>query len=123
MNLQKSIRRILREELNNYEIFNPHNPIYMEAWLEVGDEDIETYKDYGINRIQGIINDVKELKFPLRIYRGINTEDIKGKHNLVSNLEHDNISWGFLHFFMAWHCVFPAFFLYRTVFLLHFLLH
>ncbi|MGA1048772.1 MAG: hypothetical protein ACO3UU_12250 [Minisyncoccia bacterium] len=93
MNLQESIRRILREETKGYKIFNPHNPIYMEAWLNIGDEDIETYEEYGIDRLESIINEVKELEFPLRVYRGINTQDIKGKHNLINNPKYDNISW------------------------------
>jgi hypothetical protein len=92
-NLYESIRKILREETKGYKIFNPHNPIYMEAWLNIGDEDIETYEEYGIDRIESIINEVKELEFPLRVYRGINTQDIKGKHNLINNPKYDNISW------------------------------
>jgi len=91
--LQESIRRILREETKGYKIFNPRNPIYMEAWLNIGDEDIETYEEYGIDRIESIINEVKELEFPLRVYRGINVQDIKGKHNLINNPKYDNISW------------------------------
>jgi hypothetical protein len=74
-------------------IFNPHNPIYMEAWLEVGDEDMETYEEYGIETIQSIIDEVKELEFPLRIYRGFDTSDTEGKHNLINNPKYDNISW------------------------------
>jgi hypothetical protein len=92
MRLQEHIRKVLKEELNN-ETFNPHNPLYMEAWLDIGDEDMDSYGDYGVNRIQSIIDEVKELEFPLRIYRGINTPDIKGKHDLVSNPEYDNTSW------------------------------
>ena len=92
MNLQQTIRRILREEVNN-ETFNPHNENYLDAWLGVGDEDMESYEDYGINTIGRIIDEVKELKFPLRIYRGINTLDKQGKHNLVDDLKYDNVSW------------------------------
>ena len=91
-NLQESIRRVLREEINN-ETFNPHNENYLDAWLGVGDEDMESYEDYGINTIGRIIDEVKELKFPLRIYRGINTLDKQGKHNLVDDLKYDNVSW------------------------------
>lgn len=86
------IRQILKEEFENG-IFNPHNPIYKEAWLNIGDEDEESYEEYGIDRIQSIIDEVKELEFPLRIYRGISTPDIKGKHDLINNPEYDNISW------------------------------
>jgi len=92
MNLQENIRRVLREELNN-ETFNPHNEMYLDAWLNVGDEDMESYEDYGIDSIGRIIDEVKELKFPLRIYRGINTLDKQGKHNLVDDLKYDNVSW------------------------------
>ena len=91
--VKESIRRILRESKFESGIFDSHNPLYMEAWLEIGDEDIETYEDYGIDRIQSIIDEVKELEFPLRIYRGIDTSDIKGKHDLVSNPKYDNVSW------------------------------
>ena len=85
-------RKVLREELNN-ETFNPHNEMYLDAWLNVGDEDMESYEDYGIDSIGRIIDEVKELKFPLRIYRGINTLDKQGKHNLVDDLKYDNVSW------------------------------
>ena len=94
MNLKQTIRRILREETEMSDfIFSPHNPIYMEAWLEVGDEDMETYEEYGIETIQSIIDEVKELEFPLRIYRGFDTSDTEGKHNLINNPKYDNISW------------------------------
>jgi hypothetical protein len=83
---------VLREELNN-ETFNPHNEMYLDAWLNVGDEDMESYEDYGIDSIGRIIDEVKELKFPLRIYRGINTLDKQGKDNLVDDLKYDNVSW------------------------------
>jgi hypothetical protein len=92
INESKNIRRVLREEINN-ETFNPHNENYLDAWLGVGDEDMESYEDYGINTIGRIIDEVKELKFPLRIYRGINTLDKQGKHNLVDDLKYDNVSW------------------------------
>ena len=90
--IQESIRRVLREEINN-ETFNPHNENYLDAWLGVGDEDMESYEDYGIDTIGGIIDEVKKLKFPLRIYRGINTLDKQGKHNLVDDIKYDNVSW------------------------------
>ena len=90
MNLQESIRRILKEEYNT---FDPHNELYLDAWLDVGDEDIDSYQDYGIDTIQRIIDEVKKLKFPLRIYRGIRTLDFRGDHNLVDNPEYRNISW------------------------------
>jgi hypothetical protein len=50
MNIQEQIRKVLREELNN-ETFNPHNENYLDAWLGVGDEDMESYEDYGIDTI------------------------------------------------------------------------
>ena len=90
--IQEQIKRVLREEINN-ETFNPHNENYLDAWLGVGDEDMESYEDYGINTIGRIIDEVKELKFPLRIYRGINTLDKQGKHNLVDDIKYDNVSW------------------------------
>ena len=92
MNQQENIRRILREEVNN-ETFNPHNENYLEAWLGVGDEDMDSYEEYGIDTIREIIDEVRKLKFPLRIYRGINTLDKQGKHNLVDDLKHRNVSW------------------------------
>lgn len=90
--MKKLIKQILREQFESG-IFDSHNPLYMEAWLEIGDEDIETYEDYGVDRIQSIIDEVKGLEFPLRIYRGISTPDIKGRHDLVGNPEYDNVSW------------------------------
>jgi hypothetical protein len=90
--MKKLIKHILREQFESG-IFNPDNPLYMEAWLEIGDEDIETYEDYGVDRIQSIIDEVKGLEFPLRIYRGISTSDINGTHDLINNPEYDNISW------------------------------
>ena len=90
--MKQLIRKILKEEFGGG-IFDPHNPLYLESWIEIGDEDMETYKEYGIDRIQSIIDEVKELKFPLRIYRGISTPDMKGKHDLVNNPEYDNVSW------------------------------
>ena len=92
MNLQQTIRRILREEVNN-ETFNPHNENYLDAWLGVGDEDMESYEDYGIDTIGRIINEVRELKFPLRIYRGLNILEKGEKHNLVDDIKHSNVSW------------------------------
>ena len=50
MNLQQHIRRVLREELNN-ETFNPHNEMYLDAWLNVGDEDMESYEDLSLIHI------------------------------------------------------------------------
>ena len=90
--IQEQIKRVLREEVNN-ETFNPHNENYLDAWLGVGDEDMDSYEEYGIDTIRGIIDEVKKLKFPLRIYRGINTLDKQGKHNLVDDLKYDNVSW------------------------------
>jgi len=90
--MKNLIRTILKEQFESG-IFNPHNPLYMEAWLDVGDEDMDSYEDYGVDRIQSIIDEVKGLEFPLRIYRGINTSDIKGVHDLVNNPEYDNTSW------------------------------
>jgi hypothetical protein len=82
----------VKDEVNN-ETFNPHNENYLDAWLGVGDEDMESYEEYGIDTIRGIIDEVRKLKFPLRIYRGINTLDKQGKHNLVDDLKYDNVSW------------------------------
>jgi len=86
------IKRILREEFESG-IFNPHNPLYLEAWLDVGDEDMDSYEEYGIETIERIIDEVKNLEFPLRIYRGIRTSDINGIHDLINNPKYDNISW------------------------------
>jgi len=90
--MKNLIKKILKEQFESG-IFNPHNPLYKEAWLEVGDEDMDSYEEYGIETIESIIDEVKNLKFPLRIYRGISTSDIKGKHDLINNPEYDNISW------------------------------
>ena len=90
--MKNLIKYILKEHFESG-IFDPHNPLYLEAWLEIGDEDMGSYEDYGVDSIQHIIDEVKELEFPLRIYRGISTSDIKGVHDLVNNPEYDNTSW------------------------------
>jgi hypothetical protein len=89
------IKRILREEYVD-NTFNPYNEDYLDAWLNVGDEDMESYYEYGVNGfIPKIIEEVKELKFPLRIYRGLwlHPKDKNQKHDLVSHPHYDNTSW------------------------------
>ena len=66
--MKSTIRRILKEEMD-INPFNPYNEEYLDAWLNVGDEDMESYREYGIEDINGIIKDLKEeLVFPLRIF-------------------------------------------------------
>lgn len=77
-----NLKQIVNENIQNdglANVFNAKNPDYLEAWLNVGDEDMKSYYDYGIGgkhpTIVTIINEVKNLKFPLRIYRGIATSN------------------------------------------------
>ena len=75
MNLSESYKKRLRElaGVKKYDWQDPNNPEYLDAWLGVGDEDMESYYEYGLaETIPSKINEIKELKFPLRIYRGIN---------------------------------------------------
>jgi hypothetical protein len=58
-------------------IFSLNNPEYKDAFLDRGDEDKETWKDYGKQSIKFIIDEIKELEFPLTIYRGV-----KEKYNV-----------------------------------------
>jgi len=93
--MKSTIRRILKEEMD-INPFNPHNEEYLNAWLNVGDEDMESYREYGIEDINGIIKDFKdELVFPLRIYRGLSkpTRSYDIKYDLVTDPYYDNISW------------------------------
>ena len=76
--------------------FNSHNEEYLDAWLNVGDEDMESYKEYGIESINHIIKELKEeLVFPLRIYRGLSkpTRSYDIEYNLVMDPYYDNTSW------------------------------
>jgi len=88
---KKKSRYQLAEVKND--VFNPRNSLYLDAWLNVGDEDKESYKEYGLTQtIPRIIEEVKKLQFPLRIYRGIS--DFGSKEiNVINNPEYDNISW------------------------------
>jgi len=101
------IRNIIKTKLNRFllehknvqsNIFDMKNSNYLDAWLNIGDEDMDSYYEYGIGgehpTIQVIINEVKNLKFPLRIYRGISTSN-KNANILAephSSLG-ENISW------------------------------
>ena len=89
------IKRILREEYVD-NTFNPYNEDYLDAWLGVGDEDMESYYESGVNGvIPSLIEEVKGLKFPLRIYRGLrlHPKDKNQKYDLVSHSHYDNTSW------------------------------
>ena len=46
--LTSIIKRILREEYVD-NTFNPYNEDYLDAWLGVGDEDMESYYESGVN--------------------------------------------------------------------------
>jgi len=101
------IRNIIKTKLNRFllehknvqsNIFDMKNSNYLDAWLNIGDEDMDSYYEYGIGgehpTIQVIINEVKNLKFPLRIYRGIstsnkNTNILAEPHSSLG----ENISW------------------------------
>jgi hypothetical protein len=76
-------------------VFDPKNPEYLDAWLNVGDEDEESYKEYGLTQtIPRIIDEVKNFKYPLRVYRGINWHGKTKPNILVAPSQYDsNISW------------------------------
>jgi hypothetical protein len=85
------IKYLLREGLNK--TFDPTNPEYLDAWLNIGDEDENSYMEVGLTEtIPSIINEVKKLKYPLRIYRGIDYF-YKEEPNLIDSKEEDNVSW------------------------------
>lgn len=69
------IKYLLRESLAN-NTFNPNNPDYKDAWLNHGGgNDEDTWEEYnGLGNIKMHIEDIKKLKFPLTIYRGLNIE-------------------------------------------------
>lgn len=107
MDDNSKIRKIIKTTWNEFlleqqnmvsNIFDMKNPNYLDAWLNVGDEDMDSYYEYGIGgehpTIQRIIDEIKNLKFPLRIYRGISTSDknpniLAKPHSSVG----ENISW------------------------------
>lgn len=94
MDLRSLIRDILKEEYGTEGVFDPANPVYLDAWLDVGDEDMDTYHEYGVTEtIPRIIEEVRNLKFPLRIYRGIRYFGDLKDVNIVGDDEHYNTSW------------------------------
>jgi hypothetical protein len=66
-------------------IFSLNNPEYKDAFLDRGDEDKETWKDYGKKSIKFIIDEIKELKFPLTIYRGVKEKYSENPSEFVEN--------------------------------------
>jgi len=92
--LEKLYNQLLEEITNKNIIFNPRNLEYLDAWLNIGDEDMESYKTHGLKTIKYIIDEVRALKFPLRVYRGISWHDDKEPNILKSTSEYEsNISW------------------------------
>jgi hypothetical protein len=96
--IKTTLNEFLLEQQNVSNVFDMKNPNYLDAWLNVGDEDMDSYYEYGVGgeypTIQMIIEEVKNLKFPLRIYRGISTSDknpniLTEPHSVIG----ENISW------------------------------
>ena len=54
-----------------YDWDDPNNPYYKESFFDRGDEDEDTWEDYGMSNIITAIEWFKSLEFPLKIYRGI----------------------------------------------------
>ena len=88
------IKYLLREALIDNP-FDPNNPDYKDAWLNHGGgNDEDTWEEYnGLGNIKRHIEKIKSLKFPLKIYRGLNIE--KPEDFIQSgNLENlDGTSW------------------------------
>jgi len=79
MKLQESIRRILREELD---VYDPN--YYLEDFYVMDFMDEMYDEEEALILIQKQINYVKNIKYPIKVYRGINTknpkDDYSGEH-------------------------------------------
>jgi len=79
MNLQETIRRILREELD---VYDPN--YYLEDFYVMDFMDEMYDEEEALILIQKQINYVKNIKYPIKVYRGINTknpkDDYSGEH-------------------------------------------
>ena len=72
MNLQESIRRILREEFDIYNSENYLEDFYVMDFME------EMYnEEEALRLIQKQIDYVQDIKYPLKVYRGINAKNPK----------------------------------------------
>ena len=72
MNLQENIRRILREEFDIYNSENYLEDFYVMDFME------EMYnEEEALRLIQKQIDYVQDIKYPLKVYRGINTKSPK----------------------------------------------
>lgn len=67
---------------------NPFNPEYKDAFFDRGDEDEETWEDYGIDSIKGYIEWFDKLPNNLTIYRGLSYLDDKENVDILNPPNH-----------------------------------
>lgn len=92
MNLSESYKKRIKELAGLHEKkivpFDLNNPSYKEAFLDRGDETEDTWNEYGAESVKNAIDEVKSLKFPLTIYRGL---DIKNPEDFEINIDKNYI--------------------------------